>query len=122
MIRGLSWVGTRTERYSELVTFFRDVLQLGVDHEEEDFIVFRLPDGSKVEVFGPSDRDHIHFKTCPVAGFDVDDIEAARERLEAGGAEFIGPIQRWEPTGEAWSHFRAPDDNIYELTQKGTRD
>jgi predicted enzyme related to lactoylglutathione lyase len=122
MIRGLSWVGTRTERYSELVTFFRDVLQLGVDHEEEDFIVFRLPDGSKVEVFGPSDRDHIHFKTCPVAGFDVDDIEAARERLEAGGAEFIGPIQRWEPSGEAWSHFRAPDDNVYELTQKGTRD
>jgi hypothetical protein len=92
-----------------------------VDHEEEDFIVFKLPDGSKVEVFGPSDQEHVHF-TCPVAGFEVDDLEAGRERLEAGGAEFIGPIQRWEPTGEAWSHFRAPDGNVYELTQRGRRE
>ena len=121
MIKGLSWVGTRTERYSELVTFYREAMGLEVDHEEEDFIVFKLADGSKVEVFGPSDRDHLHFDTGPVAGFEVDDIQAARERLEAGGAEFIGPVRRWEPTDEAWSHFRAPDGNVYELTQYGRR-
>lgn len=119
MIKGLSWVGTRTDRFSELVTFYRDVMGLHVDHEETDFIVFQLPDGGKVEVFGPSDDDHLHFNTGPVAGFEVDDIEAARRKLEAGGAEFIGPIHRWAPTGEAWSHFRAPDGNVYELTQKG---
>jgi predicted enzyme related to lactoylglutathione lyase len=118
MIRGLSWVGTRTERYSELTAFYRDAMGLDVDHEEEDFTVFKLPDGSKVEVFGPSDQDHTHFQTGPVAGFEVEDIEAARARLEEGGAEFIGPIHHWEPTGEAWSHFRAPDGNVYELTQK----
>ena len=95
MIKGLSWVGTRTDRFSELATFYREAMGLEIDHEEEDFIVFKLPDGSKVEVFGPSDQDHLHFVTGPVAGFEVDDIEAARGRLEAGGAEFIGPIQRW---------------------------
>ncbi len=121
MIKGLTWVGTRTERFSELATFYRDAMELNVDHEEEDFIVFKLPDGSKVEVFGPSDKDHLHFDTGPVAGFEVEEIEASRERLEARGAEFIGPIHRWEPTGEAWAHFRAPDGNIYELTQKGRR-
>ena len=121
MIKGLSWLGTRTDAYSELVTFYRDAMGLEVDHEEEDFIVFALPDGSKVEVFGPSDQDHAHFDTGPVAGFDVDDVGSARERLEAGGAEFIGPIHRWEPTGEAWAHFRAPDGNVYELTQRGKR-
>lgn len=119
MIKGLSWVGTRTERYSELTAFFRGAMGLDVDHEEEDFIVFKLPDGSKVEVFGPSDQDHTHFETGPVAGFEVDDVEAARARLQEGGAEFIGPIHHWAPTGEAWSHFRAPDGNVYELTQKG---
>ena len=121
MIKGLNWVGTRTERYSELTSFYRDAMGLEIDHEEKDFAVFKLPDGSKVEVFGPSDLEHVHFDTGPVAGFEVDDIEAAQARLEQGGAHFIGPIQRWEPTGEAWSHFRAPDGNVYELTQKGTR-
>jgi predicted enzyme related to lactoylglutathione lyase len=119
MIKGLSWVGTRTERFAELVAFYREAMGLEVDHEEEDFAVFKLPDGSLVEVFGPSDRDHAHFDTGPVAGFEVDDIEAARERLQARGAEFIGPVHVWEPTGQAWSHFRAPDGNVYELTRKG---
>jgi hypothetical protein len=36
--------------------------------------------------------------------------------IEAEGIEFIGPVHDWEPTGEAWSHFRAPDGNIYEIT------
>ena len=119
MIKGLSWLGTRTERFSELTAFYREAMGLEVDHEEEDFAIFKLPDGSKVEVFGPSDQDHVHFDTGPVVGFEVDDIDAAREHLQARGAEFIEPIQRWEPTGDAWSHFRAPDGNVYELTQRG---
>ncbi len=53
MIKGLNWVGTRTDRFSELTSFYRETMALEVDHEEEDFAVFKLPDGSKVEVFGP---------------------------------------------------------------------
>jgi predicted enzyme related to lactoylglutathione lyase len=117
IIRGLRWLGTRTDRYDEMKTFYRDVMDLELDHEEPDFAAFKLPDGSTIEVFGPSDRDHNHFDTGPVGGFEVQDIDAARARLEAGGAEFIGPVHRWEPTKEAWSHFRAPDGNVYELTQ-----
>ena len=117
LVEGLVWVGTRTERYKEMVTFYRDVLRLSLEHEDGEFAVFRLPDGSKAEVFGPSDTEHTHFSTGPVAGFLVDDVEDARKRLEAGGIEFIGPVHEWEPTGEAWSHFRAPDGNVYEIVQ-----
>ena len=116
MIKGLVWLGVRTQRYEELVSFFRDGMRMEVDHRESDFIAFKLVDGSVVEVFGPSDSDHDHFTTGPVAGFLVDDIEAARRELESAGAEFIGPIHRWEQTGQAWAHFRAPDGNIYEIT------
>jgi catechol 2,3-dioxygenase-like lactoylglutathione lyase family enzyme len=115
MIEGLVWLGTRTNHFTELVTFYRDAMGLDLDHEEPDFAVFKLPDGSKVEVFGPSDEDHLHFDTGPVGGFRVDDIEATRSHLESAGAEFIGPVHHWEPTGEAWTHFRAPDGNVYEL-------
>ena len=51
-----------------------------------------------------------------VAGFLVEDVESARGVLEAEGIEFIAPVHEWEPTGEAWSHFRAPDGNVYEIT------
>jgi hypothetical protein len=45
----------------------------------------------------------------------VDDVETARKRLEEEGIEFIGPVQKWEPTGEAWSHFHAADSNVYDV-------
>ena len=117
-VKGLVWVGTRTERYKEMVTFYRDVLRLSLDHEDGGFAIFRLPDGSKAEGFGPSDTEHTHFSKGPVVGFLVDNVETARKSLEAEGIEFIGPIHEWEPTGEAWSHFRAPDGNVYEITQE----
>jgi predicted enzyme related to lactoylglutathione lyase len=116
VIKGLAWLGVRTERYEELVEFLREGMGLEIDHGSADFAAFELPDGSTVEVFGPSDSDHSHFSTGPVAGFLVDDIEGARRDLEAAGAEFIGPIHHWE--GQAWSHFRAPDGNVYEVTYK----
>jgi catechol 2,3-dioxygenase-like lactoylglutathione lyase family enzyme len=122
MIKGLTWLGVRTERYQEMKDFLENAAGLTVDHGNDDFVVFALPDGSKLELFGPRDADHEHFSTGPVAGFEVDDIEAARADLIAGGAEFFGPIHRWEPTGEAWSHFRAPDGNVYELTYRPKED
>ncbi|MDQ4127574.1 MAG: hypothetical protein M3151_06475 [Actinomycetota bacterium] len=119
-VKGLVWVGSRTEHYEQMVGFYRDTLRLSLEHEEGEFAVFRLPDGSKAEVFGSSDTEHTHFSRGPVVGFLVDDVKTVRKTLEARGIEFIGPIHEWEPTGEAWSHFRAPDGNVYEITQGPT--
>ena len=116
-VKGLVWVGSRTEHYKKMVSFYRDALRLSLDYEEGEFAIFKLADGSKAEVFGPSDTEHTHFSKGPVVGFLVDDVESARKRLEAEGIEFIGPVHEWEPTGEAWSHFRAPDGNVYEIVQ-----
>ena len=66
------------------------------------------------EVFGP-DSSFNEFMTHPVAGFLVDDIEAARAEMEANGIEFLGPIQG-ETDDYKWTHFRAPDGFVYELT------
>jgi catechol 2,3-dioxygenase-like lactoylglutathione lyase family enzyme len=84
-------------------------------YEAPDFAVFRLEDGDKVEVFGPAARGHEHFTTGPVAGFLVDDVPAAQAELEAAGIEFFGPPET-ASDGYAWSHFRGPDGNVYELT------
>jgi catechol 2,3-dioxygenase-like lactoylglutathione lyase family enzyme len=112
----LAWVGTRTDPPEPTVAFFRDVLGLRLDLQREGFWMLRLPDGSKVEVFGPDSPINRHFTTGPVAGFLVDDVFAAAEELSSSGVEIL-----LEPavddSGNAWVHFRGPDGNIYELTQ-----
>ena len=113
--RGLVWLGTRTHNFDETVRFFGDTLGLQQPIEEPDFAVFRLPNGDTVEVFGPGDTEHEHFDAGPVAGFLVDDVREARADLEAAGVSFLSPVHESDD-GAAWSHFRGPDGNVYEIT------
>jgi catechol 2,3-dioxygenase-like lactoylglutathione lyase family enzyme len=112
-VLSLAWVGTRTTEYAATVTFFRDVLGLGVHSTETDFTVLEVPDGSTVEVFGPASEYNRHF-THPVAGFRVADLAGAVRELEAAGIEIL-LVQRGDDRG--WAHFRAPDGFVYELTE-----
>jgi catechol 2,3-dioxygenase-like lactoylglutathione lyase family enzyme len=112
----LAWVGTRTDRAEQTVTFLRDVLGLRPEPLGTDFWMAKLPDGSKVEVFGPASPVNRHFDRGPVAGFLVDDVPAATAELRAAGVEILLEPEV-DDYGNAWVHFRAPDGNIYELTQ-----
>ncbi len=114
-VLGLSWVGTRTDHHDAAVGFFRDVLGLAVRHAERDFTVLTLPDGSTVEVFGPTSSYNTHL-THPVAGFLVSDLDEALADLQRASVDIVLPVQRGD-TG-AWLHFRAPDGFLYELSQE----
>jgi catechol 2,3-dioxygenase-like lactoylglutathione lyase family enzyme len=115
-VHAVNWLGTRTRRYDAQVAFYRDVLQLEVAHEEPGFAVFRCANGDLVEVFGADhDTEHTFFTTGPVAGFAVDDVDAAKAAMEAAGIEFLGERGSTDE-GHAWWHFRAPDGNVYEIT------
>ena len=111
-IQGVSWIGIRSERFGQLVSFFKTV-GLVPRLEEPGFVMFQLPDGDRIEIFGPTMASHAHFTTGPVAGFSVEDVDAARDELMAAGAELLGPLQR--EGSDAWQHFRGPDGNIYEI-------
>jgi glyoxylase I family protein len=114
-VRALGWLGVRTDRYEELVSFFEDVLGLSVaDGVEGEHTLFRLQDGSRVELLPTTGPHYHHFGTAPVAGFVVADAEAGRRRLEEAGAEILTAGGR---NGYTWVHFRAPDGNLYELVQ-----
>lgn len=113
-VRGVVWAGVRTDRYAETVAFFRDVLGVPLVEVGPGFSWSKLEDSSQFEVFGPPDTEHAHFTTGPVPEFLVDDLEAAAAELEAAGAELLSPIQGTPEQG--WLHFRAPDGNVYGLT------
>lgn len=115
-VKALAWLGIRTEKFEEMVRLFRNVMNLVVESEEPDYVVFRLPDGALVEVFGPRCRYNTHFTTGPVVGFLVDDAESAAAELQAAGVELIGPTRHWSPD-YASQHFRGPDGRVYEVTQ-----
>ncbi len=115
-ISKLAWVGTRTDQDEATVAFFRDVLGLSPALLAPGFWLMVLPDGSKVEVFGPASPANRHFTTGPVAGFLVDDVPAAAAELRAAGVEVLLESEV-DAGGNAWVHFRAPDGNVYEVTQ-----
>jgi catechol 2,3-dioxygenase-like lactoylglutathione lyase family enzyme len=112
----LAWVGTRTDYPQPTAAFFRDVLGLRPEPDVQGLRVFKLPDGSKAEVFGPDSPHNQHFTTGPVAGFLVDDVRGATAELRSAGVEILLAPEAGS-SGNAWVHFRAPDGNIYELTQ-----
>src|SRR5215210_7372080 len=89
-VRGVVWVGTRTEAFEETVQFFDEVLGIDVKRINPDFAWSRMPNTSQLEVFGPGDRDHLDFTTGPVPEFLVDDVAAAAEELRAAGVELVG--------------------------------
>jgi catechol 2,3-dioxygenase-like lactoylglutathione lyase family enzyme len=95
----------------------RDVLGLSLELDRPGFWMLKLPDGSKVEVFGPDSDVNRHFTTGPVAGFLVDDVYAATTELRSAGVEILFE-SGVDASGNAWVHFRAPDGNIYEFTQE----
>jgi predicted enzyme related to lactoylglutathione lyase len=119
-IKGIVYMGVKTDKFEELCKFFGDTLGLSPDHFESGFATYIMPNGDKVEIYGSNDPyspHHDQFTTGPVPGFEVDDIEAMRKKLEAKGIEFVGPIYG---TNSRWSHFRGPDGNMYEIKQRPT--
>jgi hypothetical protein len=119
-VKGIRWLGVGTERVSLMRSFAIEVLGMRVDGEDtEDFVELAMGDGAKLELFGPAARGDSPwlFESNPiVAGFLVDDIEAARDELAGTpNVELLGEV-RVLPDGYAWQHFRAPDGQVYELT------
>src|SRR5215218_4522749 len=96
----LAWVGTRTENFQSTVDFFRKVLGLRSELDLPGFRVLKLPDGSKVEIFGPTPTSNRHFTTGPVAGFLVDDVRAAASKLRSNRIEIL--LTEQDESGNAW--------------------
>ena len=113
-VTGLSWLGSRTADNTAMVSFLKDVLGLMPEVEESDFAVFRLENGDTIEIFASDDEYHQHFTTGPVVGFRVTDVPTAQAEMEDAGIEFFGRPES-APDGYSWSHFRAPDGNVYEI-------
>ncbi len=113
-VRSLAFCGVRTDKMGQMRTLFGDVMNMKATKQEADMLIWRLPDGGLVEVFGKNEPEHQDFTTGPVIGFLVDDALAAHDELVSAGLELLGPLTY---VGDrAYCFFRAPDGNVYEIT------
>lgn len=112
-IKGLTFIGTRTEARADMGDFVGRVLGLratpvtGMDAE-----VFAMPDGSSFAVTssdGPEDRER-------TVGFLVDDVILAARELTAAGIETDDDVSSSDQ--QRYIHFRAPDGHLYELVEE----
>ena len=113
-VLGYTWAGVRTRDLNSSSRFFSDILGLRCVHEDKGLVQFELPSGQLFEVFGSESR-YYQFHDCPVVGFQVEDVRAAKQEMESKGIEFMTDV--FGDDKEAWSYFRGPDGYLYEIWQ-----
>lgn len=116
-IKGIAWLGTRTQNFDEMVTFCAEKLGLNQVLTIPNMVVFRLPNGDAFEIMAPgiiARQPELEELEGPKAEFLVEDVHAARKELEARGVEFVGPV--YVADKHAWTNFRAPDGFLYGLS------
>jgi catechol 2,3-dioxygenase-like lactoylglutathione lyase family enzyme len=112
----ISWVGIVSADVDRDRDFMTGVLGLSCELETDTFTLLRAANGDVVELFRDTDPTHEHFRTGPVPGLRVDQLDAALEELTASGAELLGEICVGSK-GNRWVHFRAPDGTVFELIE-----
>ncbi len=118
-VHAIVWMGVQTARFEEMQAFMSSLLGAPPPVSEPGFALWDLPSGDLVELFAEGRKPT--FGTAPVVGLLVDDMEEARRRLEAAGAEVVGGYGPNEDGYEA-VHFRAPDGNVYEVVRDPARE
>ncbi|HUY57131.1 MAG TPA: VOC family protein [Candidatus Micrarchaeaceae archaeon] len=115
-VLGINWLGVKTPTFATSRDFFTEVIGLQVTYQAAEFAVMELPDGDKLEIFGPQgpDSETQSRQGSIVAGFWVDDIGSAVAELVNQGVELIGGIEG-KAGRHQWQRFRAPDGNEFEL-------
>jgi catechol 2,3-dioxygenase-like lactoylglutathione lyase family enzyme len=113
-VLGYTWAGVRTSDLNSSSHFFSDILGLRRVHDGKGLVQFELPSGQLFEVFGSESR-YYQFHNCPVVGFQVEDVRAAKQEMESRGIEFMTDV--FGDDKEAWVYFRGPDGYLYEIWQ-----
>ena len=110
--QGIGWMGIQTPSFDEMERFLAAVIGAGPATVEPGFRLWSLPNGDLVELFAPGSKPT--FGAGPTVGFLVDDLDRARDAVEAAGGTVVsgyGPNE----DGYVAIHVGGPDGNVYEL-------
>ena len=110
-----TWIGVVVDDMERMAAFYEE---LGIPRTDtgDDWIQLDL-EGRTFEILQRSGLPQYDGRRFQV-GFDVADIEAARDALIEAGAEPISDILGGD---NRWAYFRDPEGNVFEITQRQVR-
>lgn len=112
-----NWLGLVVEDLGAERRFYRDVLALEEVDSGDDWVQFDLGEQRIFELLR-RDPDQVQYERPRFQpGFGVDDIERARERLLALGADQLTEVEGGPEHGGYWCYFRDPEGHVFELSQ-----
>jgi catechol 2,3-dioxygenase-like lactoylglutathione lyase family enzyme len=113
---GITYVGVRTTRMSEMKQFAEQVLGYQKTHDDGDFVAFTTPQGQRFELHAEATPDKQFYPLGGVvAGFEVPDMDAAIDWAKASNLVLFEEGMGEGSGGTRWAHFRGPDGNVYEF-------
>jgi catechol 2,3-dioxygenase-like lactoylglutathione lyase family enzyme len=110
-----SWIGVVADDLGAQAAFYRDTLGFREEARGDGWVEFDV-DGHLFEVIERSSLLQYEQRRFQV-GFEVDDIESARQALIGAGVEPISGIEGGDDTANRWCYFRDPEGNVFEITQ-----
>jgi len=122
-VTGMGWAGVIAAQYEANRQFYAERIGLPLQFEAKKHVIshFRLPSGQLLELYGPGNRqrrpEKFRWFDGPALGFEVEDLESAREEMISRGATFILGIETWKE--EAWSMFLGPEDTLLQIQTVG---
>ena len=106
-----------TEHVGRLLSFYRDVLGLQTEMENEEFAVFRASAGPQLAIGRHSEvKGKSRDPNRVMVDFAVDNCQAECERLSKQGVEFIRTPS--QDQGFIIATFLDPDGNVLQLFQE----
>ncbi len=107
--------------FEKSLTFYRDILGLEVNNQEEKFADFKL-EGTTLAIFEKEaatamfSKEYMRHGGGVVLAFQVKDLNTACDELKAKGVNiFEGPKKtEW---GQKVAYFKDPDGNIWEMSE-----
>ena len=113
-----TWIGVVVDDLELERRFWGALLGVPEDHSAEDFVDFELAEGRSFELIERSSEPQYDRPRFQV-GFEVENIELARQELIDRGAESISQI--FPDSESPWTYLRDPEGNVFEIRQKPKR-
>jgi predicted enzyme related to lactoylglutathione lyase len=118
MLKGIHSVLIWTEDLQRLLPFYRDVLGMKTQMENEGFVAFEASTGSALALGTHSDvKGRSREPNRVMVDFQVDDCQAEYERLSKEGVEFRRAPSKED--GITIATFVDPDGNVLQLFEEG---
>jgi predicted enzyme related to lactoylglutathione lyase len=112
-----NWLGLVVEDLEGARRFYGAALSLDASAAGDDWVQFDMGEQRIFELLRRDPEQVQYDRARYQPGFAVADVERARERLLALGAQQLTDVEGGPEHGGFWCYFRDPEGHVFEISQ-----